>query len=363
MKLQTDEFKAAFNVIDNVSPQSILPSSQNVRFECTQGKLNIALTGIEFSESSIKLPTNGTADAFFVDRRVVGAFLNNANAESIELAYDDSGKQITFRAGRSKVTASAIEPITGYANWRKDSKYSTMEISANLRRVLGTFSEYAAPSDSSLSHLSAVYLIDGFGVIATDTFVLAACLDKHIAGTLPIPASLARLVKTTSASEIVCNAKVGAAILYPKLGYVYQAVNSNIENYPLAQFKTLVDRSVKAKPASVFDYTDLRQGIEYIGNFLFGAESEVFAECVCTQGQREATLQVITPRIKTQRKVPVTARITKSFKWPISKLKSWLEFADGKTAEISVTHEQGMNSFVFKSDDGCTYALLIVEVE
>jgi len=356
MKLDTQECLAAFKIVDQVDTQAGLPSSQFVRLVAKKSDLQMSLTGLCIGQAVCAIQEPGPDWTWYLDRRVLSAFLTSAKTKTIIVTVQKDNLQ--WQAGRQKVTMAGMEPIAGYATWGAKGT-SLLKLAPELRKELAVHAVYA-PVTAAADHLSAVCLCKGYGILASDSFVVSVCLDKAQTATVRLPVLLARLLSTVKDATSVLVDNTGAGIKYPQ-GYLYQPLSDNcIKSYPLkkicgvvtAQMAAPVTLKVKAK---VFLDT-----LSHLKNFIFGSDTDLQVTCrpAATAGMALLSLDVMQGQAQTS----MAAEYTKDFKltWMIAKILPWVEYVAGLDPEQVITCGQKDGCHIFAAKDHKQHRLLIV---
>ncbi len=321
MTFETDKALAAFKVVDLVGLHAGILSSQFIMLQYSSGKLFMNLTG--HAVASTSFPVTGDSGAnwtFFLDRRVLGAFLSSTQAKTIDLKMDNT---LTLKAGRHRAVVPAMSRVVGYSRWKPDASVKSIKISDELKTEFSMMADYA-PITAAADHLSAVYMVKGYGILATDSFCLSALQDSTIAKTFPLPVVLAKLI-TGSVDTIQIDGG-GAGIRFPE-GYVYQASSARSQtDYPLEDIKKVVNGALTTKPAVKIPAKRLLEGLAYLNGFVFGSASDVNVELSGKTGEKVIRLSMSSPAGEVHKLLTESEILVPEFslKWPLLKVLPWV---------------------------------------
>ena len=340
MKFPTVDLRETFAVVDKVEPQVGMQSSQFVHLNLAKGKLNMAMCGLVVSESNCN--AEGTMDSFFADRRVLGAFLGSCRGVVVDITVKEN--QMTLKSGRQQVVLTGMSEISGYGKWQPNGKLPKLALTDELRKELSMLSQYA-PITAASDHLSAVYLLKSYGILATDMFAIAACLDSSIDSTVPLPIGLAKLAGKLDARHFQVD-KEGAGIQLPR-GYLYQALSTRLKEFPLKAVRGLLDGAKEQPTVASFKASDLLHGLTHLRQFIFGGSGEdAVVEVNCTPEQTTFTLQMAQGTAHC--KVPTHGKLTKpvKLKWLLNPMLPWVEYVAGEEeAIVQCTQADGNHGF------------------
>src|SRR6185369_4668840 len=173
---------------------------------------------------------------------VISAFLNSAKSKVITVEHKDNA--LLWKSCRQKIVSTAMDAVTGYATWTPAG--TKLALTPTLRKELALHAQYA-PLTAAADHLSAVCLCKGYGVLASDSFVVSTCLDKSQPTSMKLPVLLAGLLGGSNGAAVLVD-KNGAGIQYTN-GYLYQPLAANcITGYPLKKISQVVAERVNVKP-------------------------------------------------------------------------------------------------------------------
>jgi hypothetical protein len=358
MKLVTEELKATFAIVDKVDSHAGLLASQYVKLTFDKAKLAMSLCGLIIGESNMS--TDGSLQGtFFADRRVFGAFLSTAKSKEADLAIKDG--QMVMTGGKQKVLLSGVEEVSGYSVWTAPKKAKTISITPILKKELGVISQYA-PITAAADHLSAVYMVEGYGIIATDQFNVAVCLDSKVETTVPLPVSLTKLISGMDAKEVVTDAN-GAGIKLGK-GYLYQALSTRLSEYPLETLQKLVATNSKSPVLASFKLEDLAIGLAYLKSFVFGSGDDAVVEINCAADAMDSLFTLTMAQGKANRKVALASKASKevTLKWPLLQAMPWIEHLNALDPELTLNCTQGEGNHGLRAKHaGKQYILLMAD--
>ena len=326
MKLPVDDFRKAFGVINLVGSHAGLLSSQFIKMVCSKGILKMSLTGLCLGESQITIPDTSASWTFYLDRRVLEAFLNTTRAQTLDLVLQK--ESLTLLAGKQKASSTPMNEVSGYSHWKPNGTLRSMKLSEQMHKELGVLSSYA-PITAAADHLSAVYLIQKYGIIATDSFVVAACFDASLPSTFPLPVVISKLASDNKVSHLELD-KTGAGIRFPE-GYVYQTISSRCQtDYPIKAVQEVLRTSRSVPPVLKITAGHLFDSLEYLKKFIFGSDTDINIQCQAGQKEKTVLLTMDLIRGRTQT-AAVGDMVAKDLdlKWPVSKVDSWISYIAG----------------------------------
>lgn len=334
MKIPTDDCREAFKIVDQVDNQPGLASSQYVHLTGKDSKIQMRLTGLCIGKAAI---ASGDPNewAWYIDRRILGAFLSSTKAKTVTI--DVQKDILRLQSGRHKVSAAGMDAISGYGHWAPPKDLTRFPLDAALRKELALLGEYA-PITAAADHLQAVYLVEGYGIIATDSFIVAACLDPGVSFTFPLPVILSRSLTVNGAGmeELLLDGK-GAGIRYKK-GYLYQPQNANcLTNYPLEKIQGVIAARQAIKPTIKVEAGVLFDALTRLNSFVFGADTDL--HIICQPGTQPGTA-LLTMDLA-QGKVQTTMAVTSAadayqLSWLVPKITPWVEYINGLSDKIVI---------------------------
>lgn len=335
MKLEIEACRTAFKIIDQVTSHAGLLSSQFIRLQYSKDKLYLNLSGMAIGSANIPATDGGgTPWTFYMDRRVLAAFLSTTQAKAIELVLEKDS--LTLKAGRQKATVAGMSAVAGYTSWKRSPSVKTLKLSEHLKKELGMLANYA-PTTSAADHLMAVYLIKGYGILSTDSFCLASCLDSSISETFPLPVVLAQLAAASQSSQLYIE-KAGGGMVFPQ-GYIYQAVSARTQtDYPMVPVKKVVAARIVDKPMVKLPIKRLAEGFDYLKNFIFGADTGIFVELSGKQADKTLRISMKSPAGEVNKVLSDGEILVPEFsiRWPIAKAGPWVAYQAGIDADALV---------------------------
>ena len=358
MKLPVSGFRSAAEVIFHVGSHAGLLSSQFVKMVCAKGTLKMALTGLCLGESSLAVPDASADWTFYLDRRVLEAFLATTKAQTLDMSIVKDS--LVLLAGRSKASSTPMSEVSGYASW-KSKPTGSLKITDALRRELGVLSGYA-PITAAADHLSAVYLIQKYGILATDSFVIAACIDPGMTQSFPLPVVISQLAAAQKVTTLDLD-KQGAGIRFPE-GYVYQTVSARCQtDYPIAAVQGVIKTSRAVPSCLKIKVGKLADALGYLKTFIFGSDIDINIQCPA--GQKDLslllTMDLIRGRTQTASSGEEVAKDL-NLKWPISKIDPWVTYIAGIDREqvVCCAFDPASHSNIMVASAGKRHYILIV---
>ena len=337
MKIPIEDCREAFKIVDQVDTQPGLPSSMFVRLAGKNSKFQLSLTGLCVGRATVATDDPGEW-SWYVDRRIFGAFLASTKAKTVSLDILGEAKDVLrLQSGRHKVSAAGMEAISGYANWTPKT-VTELPLSPAMRKELVMLAEYA-PTTAAADHLSAVYLVKGYGVIATDSFVVAASIDPAITHTFPLPVVLSRsLTANGTGTESLLLDKNGAGIRYNK-GYLYQPQNQLcLSSYPLKKIQDVVTARLAIKPTLKVAAGVFRDALTRLRGFVFGADTDLRIHCQPGKvpGSVLLTMDLAQGKVQTSMAVASAAENFET-SWLVPKITPWVEYIAGLSDEVVIS--------------------------
>lgn len=342
MKFETEHAQAAFKIVDRVGTHAGILSSQFIMLQYTKGRLYMNLTGHAVGSASFPVTEDsGASWTFYLDRRIFGAFLASTQAKTVELKHDNA---LTLKAGRHKANIPAMSRVVGYSKWKPET-VKTINISEDLQTELAMMADYA-PITAAADHLSAVYLVKGYGILATDSFCLSAFIDPTISTTFPLPVVFTKLItKDTGTIQTDGN---GAGIRFPE-GYIYQANSAKSQtDYPLDDIKKVASGALTVKPAVKIPAKRLLEGLAYLNGFVFGSAADVSVELSGKAGEKTIRLSMSSPAGEVHKLLGEFEILASEFslKWPILKVMPWVTHVASLDEMISCSQKDGHHLLV-----------------
>ncbi len=349
MKVDSAKLAEGFQLIDSIPANTILESSQFVMFTANSGKLRLKLAGIASAQA--EMPCEGDAK-FLVDRRAMSAFLAHTKEHC---TFENTDKGTLLRSGGSRLELAPPKEITGYSEW-KAGQGQKLKLEGNL---LGLLSEYAKANPGE-PHLEVVCFSKGYGAFATDTLVVAACLDKTIAAECLLPQFISNLAGKMNATELWVE-KNGAAIRNAT-GWVYQPLPASEAAYPKDQVKGVLDAIRKQSGFLTVSATALYAAMQPLQNYAWASDGSLTVQCIPAKKLTDVLrLRLDMPAVKAEFtvSVKVTGKMPEKWSWPLSRVLPWLEHV--KTLENSkVTIGMHEHLRFFKCVEGDKLHCLVV---
>lgn len=338
MKLDGKQLLDAFKIVDRVPVLNAIASSLFVKLHCSKGKLTLSMKSLACAEAWMSVEQQGNW-TFYSDRRLLSAFLTaNANAKSpIEIVPGD--KELVLRCGRRRVVLQEVEPVLGYERWKRTGQ--EVQFSAEQQKALVVGAKFA-PQTLAADNLSCVQLIKGYGVIASDSYVIFGYLDSTIKVTLPFPLLLPEIMN----SGAVLASTEGSAVDFGH-GYFHQPVSERCATDFPKTFRPRLDEAIKRKPLFHVKAKALRSVLERFSAFVFSGADDTVLSCQVTKGSDMLTLSLRTAQGTAHDKVRVTAAVITdmTMNWKYLALKTWLDYAEaaGVDAVVASATEQVLN--------------------
>ena len=324
MKIKTEELRAAFTAVDNIAVNPVLESSQYVRVRQEGDKLTLALTGSSWSEASVKGATGGGKWTEYADRRMMKAFMASCSGPEVEVLYKPKEK-LTFKAGQRLEVASHA-PVPGYESWLPKAAAA---LSAEHRSALTAAVKYLPLNMAGAENMAGVW----FGkdmMIATDSISLLGFYGLASKAEYVMPADVAMLASSSDAK--VAADKDGAAAVLPG-GYVYQPRSAQLDSYPHAASKAMLDVALKSKAQVTLAAPELLDALRIASQFIFDKN-----EAACIESASSGGL-LITVTMATgvfQRTVKASGRLDAPVDVAVKRIMPWLEFAG--SAQVEYAH-------------------------
>lgn len=352
MKLDVKEIQEAWKIVDQVDNASGLLSSQFIKLDLKGSMLTLHLSGLCVGLATCPVAEPKEDWTWYVDRRVIGAFLNSTKAKAKAVSVDKVGDALVWRAGRQKITAAAIEPVTGYASW--EAKGAKLVLTDSLRADVALHASYAPTDDN----LAAVVLAKGYGTLASDSFAVSAVLDKSQPTSLKLPTLLSKMLGTSGNAHALVD-KDGAGVKYPN-GYLYQSLPTNcVTGYPLKKFSQVLNDRISAKPALKIKAKALVDALVHLRGYVFGGAEEALV--ICSQGKPgivSLKLDVAQGSVQTSAEGEWTADFKLS--WPLARLQPWAERAALISPDLPVSCGNKDGCLVFTAKDKTSLRVLVV---
>lgn len=333
MKVQADELRQAFRLVDRVPQQATLLASQYVKAVSEKGKLSLQLGGIVLGKASLSCKEDVS---FYVERRILGSFLTNASDEVTITAQE--GK-VTLKSGRSKIEAAQPEP-SQYPVWIPKKDAVAVDADAAMLKFIATFTS-TNPGDE---HLEAVQLVKGFGMVASDAFSIAACLDKRIKADGALPRLLTRCMGGDEEQLLM---EATGAGLKGKTGWLYQSLTASDKPFPTKSVQDVIKKAMAQSPAMVVQGSALSDGIRYLQSFAYGGGS---FQVQCAPAKSGITMLMETPTAKADCSVEATkVKLPKDAMFALDPVAVWVDKM--KEYELTVSAWDTCFSFVATGEE------------
>lgn len=321
--ISRDSLKAAFTLVDRVGANPGLLASQYVKliYEPKPGVLRLLVTGLTMAEATVKVNLGTQAWKFFVDRRVLGVFLNSAATDILASLKETT---LTLKSGRRRIEVTSASEISGYSRWKPSDTAKKFKLSDDSLVSDLTFLSKYAPMTAAADHLSVVCLAKGLGVVATDTFTFAARIDPGMAVSFPLPADLASTLEAIYRSGglnhlLIEPNGVGAQC---NGGYLYQTASTASKKYPLDHLKRLIKKGQEFETAIAFQAKPLNEALEYLHGFVFGSDVDTVVRGKAAK--KGMTLTTDLPHLHgtVDKWVPSTGQL--DFVWSLPTVSAWV---------------------------------------
>ena len=333
MKLQTEDFRTAFKVIDAVETSAVQDSSQFVRLRQNAKELTLALTGALWAEANATASDGTGKWTAFVDRRALKAFLNTTSSPEIELFYKD---KLILKSGQ-RLEIALHAPISGYETW---TPKSTFDLTDLQKLVLKAALSYL-PNMAGTENVAAVCFDKDYGIIVTDTLFMMGVTACCSANSFLLPSAVAKVL---SAGGQVASDKNGVGVALTG-GFVYEPLSAPLANYPGDKCKAALIDGQKSPTLATVKGRELLDALRVAGQFLVDKAEAVSVE---SKGAN-LTLTVDLGSSKFQRNLGFAGTgFTIPIKWPARKLVPWLEYALGvKDGDIRISKTVCASVFQF----------------
>jgi hypothetical protein len=342
MKLKLDDVRAAFAVVDNVKPSPVADSSLFIRLRPNGNKLSMSATGTLWAGAEAVAQDVGGKWIAWVDRRVLKPFLDTAKGPDIEFFYKD---ELIIKSGQ-RLEVALHTPISGYESWNPKSSF---DLPDEQKTLLATLNKYL-PIQAGTENVAAVWFAKEYGIVSTDTIVIAASLvacDKDFF----LPPEVAELV-TGSAKLAVDKTGVGAKI---GPGFVYQPLSSELDNYPKDAIKDQIKIGLDAPAAFKVSASILKELLSIANQFLIEKNEVLIIEPTKSGFNAKVDLAVG----KFQRSVTCKCSLTDLTRWPVKRLLPWMEYAGADEVEFAKPQDSG--AFRFERD-GFKHVLMFADL-
>ena len=329
MKLKLDDVRAAFAVVDNVQPSPVADSSLFIRLRPNGNKLSMSATGTLWAGAEAVAQDVGGKWIAWVDRRVLKPFLDTAKGPDIEFFYKD---ELIIKSGQ-RLEVALHTPISGYESWNPKSSF---DLPDEQKTLLATLNKYL-PIQAGTENVAAVWFAKEYGIVSTDTIVIAASLvacDKDFF----LPPEVAELV-TGAAKLAVDKTGVGAKI---GPGFVYQPLSSELDNYPKDAIKDQIKIGLDAAAAFKVSASVLKELLSIASQFLIERNEVLIIEPTKSGFNAKVDLAVG----KFQRSVACKCSLAAPTSWPVKRLLPWMEYAG--TDEVEFAKPQDSGAFRFE---------------
>jgi len=343
MKVNADELRQAFKSVDRVPQQATLLASQYVKAVAEKKRLSLYLGGIVSARASVPCDEDKT---FYVERKILSSFLANASDEVTITAMDS---KVTLKSGRSKIEAAQPEP-SQYSIWVPKKDAVEVDIDPAVIKFIATFTS-TNPGDE---HLEAAQLIKGFGVVASDSFSVAACLDKRVSVDGALPRLLTRCVGQNDEEKLLM--ELGGAGLRGKSGWLYQPLTVADKPFPLKPVQEMIKKALAQQPVMMVKGVALSDGIRYLQSFAYGGGN---FEVQCLPAKNGVSLLMETPTAKADCIVEASkVKLPKEAMWPLTPVAVWVDKM--KEYDLTIgTWDDTYFSFVAKAEEQ-THVLIVV---
>lgn len=325
MKAESAKLIECFNFVDNVPASTIIESSQYVFLEAKGDHLVLNLSGLLSARASMSC--EGEVNAL-IDRRALGAFLGKTKEF---VTCEASEKGIILRSGNARLEAAQPKESGDYTSWEPGQGHK-LKLEGNL----GLLSEYAKANPGE-PHMEVVCFSKGFGAFATDSLVVAACLDPNMPKECLLPRYIANLAGKLNAEELWVE-KSGVAIRN-SLGWIYQPLPATDAAYPSGQVKEVIGNITNQPGFLTVGASALLDALNPFNNYAWAGDSLLSVQCIPSKKIADSLrLKLDTPTVKFEHSVSVkiTGKTPEKWGWPVARILPWLEFVKIFDAEITV---------------------------
>lgn len=321
MKIQAEELRASFALLDHVPQIDMLEASKFIR--CTASEkvmqLHLASTLVGFSTIKVK---EGTKLRFHLDRNALSGFLKATQGDEIVL---QTGAKLVLQQGRNKLEVSTPPSVGGYGV-PLDGKSTTLEFAGDEFAPLQTLQKYV-PRKAIDERYSALQGLKGFGWMAMDGLVMAVQRGK-LERDITLPAAL------LEAASGDCR-----FMLYDKTvsyqngsGTLHQLLHNDLASFPRGKAKEIAENAFAAKPIVEMETSVWQNALQYFQNFQTeGAR----LECELVKGGLLLKLAAIGMKAETTISAKVIGKSEKLL-WDPEKLMPWAASLTSKVIRMAV---------------------------
>jgi len=326
MKLDMEQFKAAFAVVDTAA-SGVDDCSNFVRLQQADDRLTMALTliGRVCAEATISAPDGGRW-TMYADRRLLKAFLATTNAKELEAYVKES--KLTLRAGQ-RLEIAAHDTIDGYETWSPKNTLKLPEESGNALKMLVKY----LPTIPGMDHVGAVLYDATWGMLASDTLVMSF-IGIPCGTTFFLPSELAKIAIGITGD--LAHDKTGTGIRVRNTGYVYSPTSTELDKFPVAQFKKLIADALKAKTILTISAKKLMDVLSVASQFLLDGGESALVEPTA----KGLLVTVDMKSGKFQRPVSAVSVVSEmqAKQWPVRSLLPWLEYIAALKEGVAVEY-------------------------
>jgi hypothetical protein len=326
LNIDAEVFRNAYQIVSAVGSHAGLLTSQFVRVSRNGDGLGLNLTGLAVGEATIpaaaielqrdQLPEK---DLYF-DRRLLGGFLGaHERAKSFRVTFKQDA--VTLRSKSHRLDITSVE-VSGYQSWKPAKKASPVRLQEEeleQLRFLQKFTSATAAAD----HLNAIRMSPGYGALASDSFSMAAVLDKKSRLRGFFPSILPGLISSEVRAVVERN---GTGVQFDH-GYLYQPVSENChKSFPEKTLRELLAGVQKSKPVVTIATKTFRDVFQQLAGFVFGASDyeKALIECSGDAAKGMVTMQLKLTQGMTRRAFKQEVARDFSVAWPVKRIEPWL---------------------------------------
>jgi hypothetical protein len=363
MKVSAEALKTALAIVDHVPPHSGMPASQFVRMQATGSALVFNLTGLLIAESTITAIEQKKQERWtlILSRSVLASFLSSlTNKTTVDLSVaEKSGTcHAVITAKGRKLEVDSMADVTGYESWGASADKSVTIKLASLKSDMGMITQFS-PMVAAAEHWSSLVLVKGYGAVATDTVLLTAILDPGTVKSALLPPLIARTANEAGAGDVVAG-ETGYGVRFES-GYIYQAKQYALKDYPVDSVRTLIDRSTSAAMTFKLSAPKLTDTMGYLKAFAAdGANTQV--TLTASKEKQTVVCAVTLPNGTTHRTLQGEVAADASLKLPLLRVLPWFAHVGKNDTDVSFNHskEDGRVNMVLRAGEK-TYVLAVAE--
>lgn len=344
IEISTEALREGIKALDRIPVHSAILSSQFAKLTLGAGKLRCQLAGLAAGDCTCSVAGPTVEAVFYLDRRVLSALLNATSSAKLQLTMKDGNW--TFRTGRHRLDATAVDTVSGYQMPGPKARAKLANLSFRKEDVtaLHTAAVYA-PQTLAADNMACVYLKQGLGMVASDSHSVFFHSMPKVRTSLPLPLLLCAAMEPADVVQADTRGMLLEHSNDNAQARLYQTVSARAsKEFPIKALARHLRQTAKAPTLLRLPAAQFQSAVATLKSFIFGADDTALLLIAAKPGDTAVTFSLAsvqgkaqeTLRLKPAPKVEVNLRLL------ISRLVPWLAYIP-KDAEVELAFAEHVN--------------------